>query len=225
MNNFLSTSPTTLIEPALPDEIIHYIKHVNAKKAPGKDLISNRMLKNFPIKLILILTILINKILKFNHFPDNWKVAIIFPINKPGKDPHLASSYRPISLLSTVGRNSHLSIENKVLLYTAVMRPILAYASRPPGQPIGVTVHCTQQPIREQSLSSQPSQKLSKFTIQTKHRSHASRIPSTIQSPSCHLAECKTPLSPCPSSKTCPDMGLRTVLTVQKPKKQRLFNA
>ncbi|GFX11289.1 RNA-directed DNA polymerase from mobile element jockey [Trichonephila clavipes] len=60
---------------------------------------------------------------------NNWKEAIIFPINKPGKDPHLATSYRPISLLSTIGRNSHLSIENKVLLYTAVMRPILAYAS------------------------------------------------------------------------------------------------
>ncbi|GFU90158.1 uncharacterized protein TNCV_3873621 [Trichonephila clavipes] len=53
----------------------------------------------------------------------------------------------------------------------------------------------------------------------TKHRSHASRFPSTIQSPPCHLAECKTPLSSCPSSKTCPDMGLRTVLTVQKPPK------
>ncbi|GFU04612.1 probable RNA-directed DNA polymerase from transposon BS [Trichonephila clavipes] len=104
VNNFLSTPPTTLIEPALPDEIIHHIKHVNAKKAPGKDLITNRMLKNFPIKLILILTILVNKILKFNHFPDNWKEAIIFPINKPGKDPHLASSYRPISLLSTIGK-------------------------------------------------------------------------------------------------------------------------
>ncbi|GFT94512.1 probable RNA-directed DNA polymerase from transposon X-element [Trichonephila clavipes] len=104
INNFLSTPPTTNIEPALPDEIIHYIKHVNAKKAPGKDLITNRMLKNFPIKLILILTILVNKILKFNHFPDNWKEAIIFPINKPGKDPHLATSYRPISLLSTIGK-------------------------------------------------------------------------------------------------------------------------
>ncbi|GFU85828.1 probable RNA-directed DNA polymerase from transposon BS [Trichonephila clavipes] len=79
-------------------------KHVNAKKAPGKDSITNHMLKNFPIKLILILTILINKILKFSHFPDNWKEAIIFPINKPGKDPHLASSYRPISLLSTIGK-------------------------------------------------------------------------------------------------------------------------
>ncbi|GFV86382.1 uncharacterized protein TNCV_1469451 [Trichonephila clavipes] len=57
------------------------------------------------------------------------------------------------------------------------------------------------------------------ITIQTKHRSHASRIPSINQSPSCHLAESKTPLSPFPSSKTCPDIGLRTVFTVQKPKK------
>ncbi|GFV65842.1 RNA-directed DNA polymerase from mobile element jockey [Trichonephila clavipes] len=32
-------------------------------------------------------------------------------------------------LFPLIGRNSHLSIENKVLLYTAVMRPILAYAS------------------------------------------------------------------------------------------------
>ncbi|GFY08575.1 probable RNA-directed DNA polymerase from transposon X-element [Trichonephila clavipes] len=69
VNNFLSTPPNSFIEFALPDEIIHYIKHVNAKKAP-----------------------------------DNWKEAIIFPINKPGKDPHLASSYRPISLLSTIGK-------------------------------------------------------------------------------------------------------------------------
>ncbi|GFY32004.1 probable RNA-directed DNA polymerase from transposon X-element [Trichonephila clavipes] len=104
VHNFLSTPPTTLIQPALPDEIIHYIKHVNAKKNPGKDLITNRMLKNFHVKLILILTILINKILKFNHFPDNWKEAIIFPINKPGKDKHLATSYRPISLLSTISK-------------------------------------------------------------------------------------------------------------------------
>ncbi|GFW78455.1 hypothetical protein TNCV_1380011 [Trichonephila clavipes] len=94
--------------------------------------------------------------------------------------------------------------------------------SQPPGQPIGVTVHCTQHPIREQSLSSQPSQKT--FLNSPSRRSHASRIPSTTQSLSCHLAECKTPLSPCPSSKTCPDMGLRTVLTVQKPQKSNAYS-
>ncbi|PRD19081.1 UNVERIFIED_CONTAM: hypothetical protein NCL1_58484 [Trichonephila clavipes] len=32
------------------------------------------------------------------------------------------------------------------------------YKAMPPGQPIGVTVHCTQHPIREQSLSSQPNE-------------------------------------------------------------------
>ncbi|GFS94961.1 nucleic-acid-binding protein from transposon X-element [Trichonephila clavipes] len=36
VHNFLSTPPTTLIQPALPDEIIHYIKHVKAKKAPER---------------------------------------------------------------------------------------------------------------------------------------------------------------------------------------------
>ncbi|GFX61723.1 hypothetical protein TNCV_2591661 [Trichonephila clavipes] len=34
---------------------------------------------------------------------------------------------------------------------------------QPPGQPIGVTVHCTQHSIREQPLSSQPSLKTQKI--------------------------------------------------------------
>ncbi|GFW39906.1 probable RNA-directed DNA polymerase from transposon X-element [Trichonephila clavipes] len=39
-----------------------------------------------------------------SRLTDNWKEAIIFPIKKPGKDFRLASSYRPISLLSTIGK-------------------------------------------------------------------------------------------------------------------------
>ncbi|GFX53392.1 RNA-directed DNA polymerase from mobile element jockey [Trichonephila clavipes] len=156
VNNFLSTPPTTLIEPTLPDEIIHYIKHFNAKKAPGKDLITNRMLKNFPIKLILILTILINTILKFNHFPDNRKEVVIFPTNKPGKDPHLASSYRPISLLSTI-----VNIFSCSPHWTCAS-PFSK--SQSPGQPIGVNYHFTKHPTREQPLSSQSRQKTSKIS-------------------------------------------------------------
>ncbi|GFU89001.1 hypothetical protein TNCV_2894491 [Trichonephila clavipes] len=48
-------------------------------------------------------------------------------------------------------------------------------------QPIGVTVHFTQQPIREQLLSSQPSQKL----FQTHHPDEAPkpRLPDPIDQP------------------------------------------
>ncbi|GFX09317.1 retrovirus-related Pol polyprotein from transposon TNT 1-94 [Trichonephila clavipes] len=50
-----------------------------------------------------------------------------------------------------------------------------------PGLPIGVTVHYTQQPIREQSLSSQPSRKL----FQTHHPDEAPkpRLPNPIDHP------------------------------------------
>ncbi|GFW11142.1 RNA-directed DNA polymerase from mobile element jockey [Trichonephila clavipes] len=62
------------------------------------------MTKNFTLKAILILTILVNKILTLNYFPKSWKEAIIFPILKPGKNKNLPASYRPISLLSTLSK-------------------------------------------------------------------------------------------------------------------------
>ncbi|GFW49353.1 probable RNA-directed DNA polymerase from transposon BS [Trichonephila clavipes] len=104
VTSFLSNPPLTTTEIAYPSEIISYIKKSNSKKAPGKDGISNRMTKNFSLKAILILTIIINKILTLNYFPKSWKEAIIFPILKPGKNKNLPASYRPISLLSTLSK-------------------------------------------------------------------------------------------------------------------------
>ncbi|GFX04537.1 probable RNA-directed DNA polymerase from transposon X-element [Trichonephila clavipes] len=118
VNTFLAPHPT--IETAYPPEIISYIKNSNSKKAPGKDGISNRMTKNFPLKVILILTILINKILTLNHFPKARKEAIIFPILKPGKNSKLPSSYRPIFLLSTLSKitESIILTRLKIFVYT-----------------------------------------------------------------------------------------------------------
>ncbi|GFV14196.1 hypothetical protein TNCV_526701 [Trichonephila clavipes] len=95
----------------------------------------------------------VNKILKFNHFPDNWKEAIIFPINKPGKDPHLATSYRPISLLSTIAR------------WAANLSQLSLY----------------QHPIREQPLSSQPCQKT--LNISHPDEARLPRLPDSIDQP------------------------------------------
>ncbi|GFX26238.1 probable RNA-directed DNA polymerase from transposon X-element [Trichonephila clavipes] len=120
VNTFLSLPTPTTTETAYPSEIITYIKKSNSKKAPGKDGISNRMTKNFSLKAILILTILINKILTLNYFPKAWKEAIIFPILKPGKNKNIPSSYRPISLLSTLSKitESIILTRLKEFLYT-----------------------------------------------------------------------------------------------------------
>ncbi|GFW71450.1 probable RNA-directed DNA polymerase from transposon X-element [Trichonephila clavipes] len=120
VNTFLSLPTSTTTDTAYPSEIISYIKKSNSKKAPGKDGISNRMTKNFSLKAILILTILINKILTLNYFPKAWKEAIIFPILKPGKNKNIPSSYRPISLLSTLSKitESIILTRLKEFLYT-----------------------------------------------------------------------------------------------------------
>ncbi|GFW84566.1 probable RNA-directed DNA polymerase from transposon BS [Trichonephila clavipes] len=118
LNNFFDNHPLIPISPTEPDEILTYIKSLKNNKAPGSDLITNKMVKNFPIKIIMILTYLINKILFLRHFPNNWKNAIVFPIKKPNKNAHFPDSYRPISLLSILSKITEYVILNRLKSYT-----------------------------------------------------------------------------------------------------------
>jgi hypothetical protein len=54
--------------------------------------------------VVSILVVLFNAILCKQYFPAAWKRARVFSILKPGKDPALPSSYRPVSLLDTIGK-------------------------------------------------------------------------------------------------------------------------
>ncbi|GFS88217.1 uncharacterized protein TNCV_3149791 [Trichonephila clavipes] len=64
---------------------------------------------------------------KWKSGTSNIKIGDVVIIKEDNRPP---SVWPPGKVISThQGRNSHLSIENKVLLHTAVMRPILAYAS------------------------------------------------------------------------------------------------
>ncbi|GFU08802.1 RNA-directed DNA polymerase from mobile element jockey [Trichonephila clavipes] len=42
--------------------------------------------------------------LNLRYFPNAWKTAVVVPILKPGKDPTLAESHRPISLLPILSK-------------------------------------------------------------------------------------------------------------------------
>ena len=86
------------------NEIKSIMKELNAKKAPGFDLITAEIIKQLPHKTIFRLTKIINACINLKYFPSYWKVAEVIMISKPGKDPHEVSSYRPISLLPILSK-------------------------------------------------------------------------------------------------------------------------
>lgn len=68
-------------------------------KAPGVDGIPVIAIKNFPAIGFEAVTIIYNACLRAGYFPPQWKTATTIHVHKSGKDPRLASSYRPIALL------------------------------------------------------------------------------------------------------------------------------
>ncbi|VVC38952.1 Endonuclease/exonuclease/phosphatase,Reverse transcriptase domain [Cinara cedri] len=94
----LPASPTT------PGEVLPIIKTLKKNKSPGHDHINNTTVKNLPPKTIILLTYIFNAIFRLSHFPTTWKSALIITILKPGKQPDMPESYRPISLLLTLGK-------------------------------------------------------------------------------------------------------------------------
>ncbi|GBM54979.1 putative RNA-directed DNA polymerase from transposon BS [Araneus ventricosus] len=72
------------------------------------------MIQRMPIKSLIRLTQIINGILKLKCFPNNWKLATIVPIIKPGKNPQDPNSYRPISLLTALSKIAEAIILNRI---------------------------------------------------------------------------------------------------------------
>ncbi|GFU79484.1 RNA-directed DNA polymerase from mobile element jockey [Trichonephila clavipes] len=110
-NNFTNIPPTP---PPLPSEIIEHIDKVKINKAAGIDRTTNRMLKHLPLVPIFELTNIIHNIIKIGYFPIVWKTATVVPILKPGKDPTQAESFRPIALLSILGKVAEKIILNRL---------------------------------------------------------------------------------------------------------------
>ena len=92
------------IEPFSSLEVIELIRHLNPRKASGHDQISNKAIKELPIKGITLITSIFNAILRLEYYPKAWKISLITLIPKPGKPIHETSSYRPISLLPTLSK-------------------------------------------------------------------------------------------------------------------------
>ena len=74
----------------------------NDKTSVGPDGIPYSFFTNLDELNLSSLLIAFNNLWVNDHFPDEWLRSIIIPISKPGKDPHLTNSYRPISLTNCI---------------------------------------------------------------------------------------------------------------------------
>ena len=83
--------------------------------APGPDGVTYQMLRHSPEAVLLFLLDLFNEIWVRGLLPSVWKEATVVPLAKPGKDPHLVASYRPIALTSQVGKLMERMVANRLV--------------------------------------------------------------------------------------------------------------
>ncbi|XP_060571977.1 uncharacterized protein LOC132730138, partial [Ruditapes philippinarum] len=84
-------------------EVTDILDNLIINKASGPDEISHRMLKETSKSICKPLCLLFNRSLNDNMYPSNWKLAHVMPLYKKGNKDE-ASNYRPISLISCVGK-------------------------------------------------------------------------------------------------------------------------
>ena len=82
-------------------DVFKKLQEVNVAKATGHDNIPNKILKI--AAPVISLADLSSLSITTNTFPDDWKVAKVFPLFKSGErnDPN---NFRPISVLPTIAR-------------------------------------------------------------------------------------------------------------------------
>lgn len=85
------------------DELEMALKSADGK-ATGIDEISYDMLRNLPTEMKIQLLEEYNKIWTKDGIPSDWKTGLVVAIPKTENDPHKPENYRPITLLSCVGK-------------------------------------------------------------------------------------------------------------------------
>ena len=118
------------------DEVTSVLTFLNIGKASGPDSINNRLLKELAQLLTPPLKDLFNHSLTIGKVQSIWKQANVSPIYK--KDyPSVVSNYRPISLLSTVGKvlerivNKHIFFFFKNTILQQLYNQVLSQVARP----------------------------------------------------------------------------------------------
>ena len=103
--------------PFKKSELVKILKDLPSNKATGSDDISFDFLSHLSENLTDYLLEIYNYCWEYSLFPDQWKNVLVLPFLKPSKDPNIPISYRPISLLNTLGKVFEKLVYNRLYWY------------------------------------------------------------------------------------------------------------
>ena len=86
------------------DELLALSKRLPNRKAPGPDCVPNEVIKMIVKKHTPYMLHMFNLMIRNVYVPQCWKEGEIILLEKPGKDQTKLESYRPITLLCTIGK-------------------------------------------------------------------------------------------------------------------------
>ena len=108
------TQSAHLDHPITSAEVVQACRTLKNRKAPGKDGITNEIIKASLPDMCNVLNKLFNVILSTGLNPDSWKTGVNVPIYKSG-DPTNPSNYRGITLNSALGKLFYQILNNRVV--------------------------------------------------------------------------------------------------------------
>ena len=95
--------------------LLPFSRNLDLSKASGPDCIPVVVLKNCEPELSYILAGLFNKRLKESCFPGCWKASSVVPVFKNVEERSTAKNYRPVSLLSVIGKVFEKLVNNRIV--------------------------------------------------------------------------------------------------------------
>ena len=100
------------------DTLIRIVKFLKRGKAPGPDNLYNEVLRlGTTTSLFHHLAWLFTFSIQIGYIPTAWKLATLRMLLKPDKLPSLTTSYRPISLMSSIMKLFKQVIEQRIHSY------------------------------------------------------------------------------------------------------------
>ena len=108
--------------PNLPNEFVisvsdveRRLSNINIWKAPGPDQLPNWVLRDMAELLAGPVCAIFNASLREGHFPSLWKKANVIPVPKTRPLVSIENDLRPISLISTLGKQLEALVVRQIL--------------------------------------------------------------------------------------------------------------